>query len=249
LDKNIPTDSNAVVISQATVKALELEKPLERRLMSPGNPPRYWQIVGVVKDFHIESLRSNIAPVALMFMPGNFEGIVIADLQPGNEQNAINGLQEIWEKMSEFPFEYYFLDDSLSQMYKSEKRTGIILISFSILAIIISCLGLLGMVSFTTSLRTKEIAIRKTLGAPESGIIKILSSETLRLILISTIIAWIISWFAINKWLQNFAFHTKINPMLFFLVPLIITVISLITISFEVYKATLRNPADVLKYE
>ncbi|MHC1704828.1 MAG: ABC transporter permease [Tenuifilaceae bacterium] len=249
LDKSIPTDSNAVVISQATVKALELEKPLERRLMSPGNPPRYWQIVGVVKDFHIESLRSNIAPVALMFMPGNFEGIVIADLQPGNEQNAINGLKAIWEKMSEFPFEYYFLDDSLSQMYKSEKRTGIILISFSILAIIISCLGLLGMVSFTTTLRTKEIAIRKTLGAPESGIIKILSSETLRLILISTIIAWIVSWFALNKWLQNFAFHTKINPMLFFLVPLIITFISLITISFEVYKATRRNPADVLKYE
>jgi putative ABC transport system permease protein len=217
--------------------------------MQPNNPPRYWHIVGVVKDFHIESLRSNVAPVALTFMPGNFEGIVIASIEPGNEQNAINGMREIWSTMSEFPFEYYFLDDSLDNLYKSEKRTGIILISFSILAIIISCLGLLGMVSFTTSLRTKEIAIRKTLGAKEQSIITILSSETLRLILISTIIAWIVSWYALTKWLQNFAYHTKINPVLFFVVPLIITFISLITISFEVYKASLRNPAEVLKYE
>jgi putative ABC transport system permease protein len=134
-------------------------------------------------------------------------------------------------------------------MYKGERRTGIILISFSILAIIISCLGLLGMVSFTTSLRTKEIAIRKTLGAEEKSIITILSSETLRLIVFSTIIAWIISWFALNKWIQNFAYHTAISPYLFIAVPAIITIISFVTISFEVIKATRRNPADVLKYE
>ena len=249
LDKNIPTDSNAVVISQATVKALELDKPLEHRIMSPSRPPRYWKIVGVVKDFHIESLKSNIAPIALMFMPGNFEGIVIANLEPGKQHDAINGLKQLWQSMSEFPFEYYFLDDSLANLYKTERRTGVILISFSILAIIISCLGLLGMVSFTTSLRTKEIAIRKTLGAPESGIIKILSSETLRLIIFSTIIAWGVSWYVLTKWLQNFAYHTKLNPILFVIVPLIITVISFITISYEVYKATLRNPAEVLKYE
>ncbi len=249
LNTDIPTDSNAVVISQATVKALELDKPLQHRLMSPGQPPRYWQIVGVVKDFHIESLRSNISPVALTFMPGNFEGIVVASIEPGSEQRAINGMKDIWMRLSEFPFEYYFLDDSLNKMYKGEQRTGIILISFSILAIIISCLGLLGMVSFTTSLRTKEIAIRKTLGAEEKSIITILSSETLRLIVFSTIIAWVISWFALNKWLQNFAYHTKINPSLFIAVPVIITVISFVTISFEVIKATRRNPADVLKYE
>jgi len=249
LSSDIPTDSNAVVISEATVKALELKNPLQHRLMSPGTPPRYWQIVGIVKDFHIQSLRTNITPVALTFMPGNFEGVVIANIEPGSEQNAINGMKEIWERLSEFPFEYYFLDDNLNKMYKGEKRTGIILISFSILAIIISCLGLLGMVSFTTSLRTKEIAIRKTLGAQERSIITILSSETLKLIIISTIIAWVVSWYALNKWLQNFAYHTKINPLIFFIVPVIITIISLITISLEVYKATLRNPADVLKYE
>ncbi len=249
LDSTIPTDSNAVVVSQSAAKALELEKPLQHRLMNPGQPPQYWQIVGVVKDFHIESLRSNIAPVALTFMKGNFEGIVIARIEPGNEQAAINGMREIWSRFSEFPFEYYFLDDSLNRLYKSETRTGIILISFSILAIIISCLGLLGMVSFTTSLRTKEIAIRKTLGAEEKSIIAILSSETIKLIIISTVVAWAISWFALNKWLQSFAYHAKINPILFFVVPLIITVIALVTISIEVYKATKRNPADVLKYE
>ncbi len=249
LSADIPTDSNAVIISQSTARVLELENPLQHRVMSPGQPPRYWKIVGIVKDFHIESLKSGISPIALTFMPGNFEGIVIADLQPGNEQNAINGLRSTWEKMSEFPFEYYFLDESLNKMYKGEQRTGAILISFSILAIIISCLGLLGMVSFTTSLRTKEIAIRKSLGAEDKSIITILSSETLKMILISTVIAWIISWFALNKWLQNFAYHTKINPIIFLVVPIIITLISLITISFEVYKATLRNPADVLKYE
>ena len=252
LDSNIPTDSNAVVISEAAVKALELKDPLQNRLMTPNQPgesPLYWQIVGVVKDFHIESLHSNIAPVALTFMKGNFEGIVIASIEPGKEQAAINGMREIWSRFSEFPFEYYFLDDSLSRLYKSETRTGIILISFSILAIIISCLGLLGMVSFTTSLRTKEIAIRKTLGAEEKSIIAILSSETIKLIIISTVVAWVISWFLLNWWLQDFAYHTKINPILFFVVPIIITIIALVTISIEVYKATKRNPAEVLKYE
>jgi len=249
LSSDIPTDSNAVVVSQATVKALELDKPLQHRLMSPGQPPRYWQIVGVVKDFHIESLRSSLAPIALTFMPGNFEGIVIASIESGSEQSAISGMKEIWSRMSEFPFEYYFLDDSLNRLYKGEQRTGIILISFSILAIIISCLGLLGMVSFTTSLRTKEIAIRKSLGAEDRSIITILSSETLKMIIVSTVIAWIVSWYTLSRWLQNFAYHTKINPLIFIAVPIIITLISLITISFEVYKATLRNPADVLKYE
>lgn len=252
LNSNTPTDSNAVVISEAAVKALELKNPLQKRLMSPnqpGQPPQYWQIVGVVKDFHITSLHSDIAPVALTFMKGNFEGIVIASIDPGKEQVAINGMREIWSRFSEFPFEYYFLDDSLNKLYKSESRTGIILISFSILAIIISCLGLLGMVSFTTSLRTKEIAIRKTLGAEERSIISILSSETIKLIIISTLVAWVISWFALNKWLQSFAYHAKISPILFFVVPILITIIALVTISVEVYKATRRNPAEVLKYE
>ena len=209
----------------------------------------FYQIVGVVKDFHIESLKSGISPVVLTFMPGNFEGTVIVDLQQGKEQEAIGGLNTLWSSMSEFPFEYYFLDDSLARMYSSEKRTGTILISFSILAIIISCLGLLGMVSFTTSLRTKEVAIRKTLGAPESKIISILSSETLIMIVFSTVIAWIVSWYGLTKWLQNFAYHTTISPLLFVVVPVIITVISLLTISYEVIKATRNNPADVLKYE
>lgn len=249
LDPNIPTDSSAVIVSEATVRALEIDKPLQHRIMNPGQPPRYWQIVGVVKDFHIESLRSGLAPVALTFMPGNFEGIVIANIDKGSEQSAINGLRELWTRFSEFPFEYYFLDDSLSKLYKGEQRTGIILISFSILAIIISCLGLLGMVSFTTSLRTKEIAIRKTLGAEEKSIIAILSSETIKLILISTVVAWAISWYALSQWLQSFAYHSKLKLGLFFIVPIIITVIALVTISIEVFKATRRNPAEVLKYE
>ncbi|NOU19917.1 MAG: FtsX-like permease family protein [Bacteroidales bacterium] len=252
LNPDIATDSSAIVISQATAKVLGLENPLQRRLISSrgdNSVKYYWRIVGVVKDFHIASLKASISPITLTIMPGNWEGVVIADIQPDNVQNAINGLRAIWEKMSEYPFEYYFLDDSLANMYKGERRTGIILISFSILAIIISCLGLLGMVSFTTSLRTKEIAIRKTLGAEEKSIISVLSSETLRLIVFSTIIAWVISWFALNKWLQNFAYHTKINPYLFVAVPAIITIISFVTISFEVIKATRRNPADVLRYE
>jgi putative ABC transport system permease protein len=250
LSQSIPTDSMAVVISESAVKMFEIKNPLQHRLMNPGTkPPQFYQIVGVVKDFHIESLKSGISPVALTFMPGNFEGTVIVDIQPGKEQDATRGLNTLWSSMSEFPFEYYFLDDSLTKMYSSEKRTGTVLVSFSILAIIISCLGLLGMVSFTTSLRTKEVAIRKTLGAPEGKIIRILSSETLILIVISTAIAWVISWYALTKWLQNFAYHTQINPVLFIVVPLIITFISLITISFEVYKASLRNPAEVLKYE
>ncbi len=249
LDATIPSDSFAVVINQTAVKVLDLENPLESRIMHPGGDNRPFNIVGVVEDFHIKSLQSPISPVVLTFMPGNWEGVVVANLVKGKEKESIAKLEEIWKRFSEFPFEYFFLEDELANLYKGEKQTGIVLISFSILAIIVSYLGLLGLVSFTTSLRTKEIAIRKTLGAADSKIALILFADTLKLIGISTVIALVGSYYAIDTWMQNFAYRASINAPIYILVPLVITVIAILVISNEVMKAARRNPSEILKYE
>ena len=249
LDATIPSDSFAVVLNQTAVEVLDLENPLEARIMQPGGENRPFNIVGVVEDFHIKSLQSPISPVVLTFMPGNWEGIVVVGLEKGKEKESIAELEKIWKKFSEFPFEYYFLEDELENLYKGEKQTGIVLVSFSILAIIVSCLGLLGLVSFTTSLRTKEIAIRKTLGAADSKIALILFADTLKLIGISTAIALVGSYYAIDSWMQNFAYRASINAPIYILVPLVITVIAIFVISNEVIKAARRNPSEILKYE
>ncbi|MBN1990405.1 MAG: ABC transporter permease [Bacteroidales bacterium] len=249
LSSDIPTDTLAVVLSEAGVKALGITEPLKHRLYQPGETPRYFNIVGVVEDFHIKSLQSKISPIVLSFMPGNWEGVVVVALSGENNKQAISQLEQLWTNFSEFPFEYYYLEDSLATLYKAEVQTGVVLIAFSVLAIVLSCLGLLGLVSFTTSLRTKEIAVRKTLGASNGLIIGILSVETLRLIGLSTVIALGLSWYAISKWLENYAFRANISPVIYVVIPLLITVVAFLVISREVVKAASRNPAEVLKYE
>ena len=249
LDESFATDSFAAVINQTAVEMLGLKNPLESRIMYPGGEDRPLHIVGVVDDFHIKSLQSPMSSIVLTFMPGNWEGFVIVDLEKGKEEQCIVQLEELWGRFSEFPFEYFFLEDQLKTLYKGEKQTGIVLISFSILALIVSCLGLLGLVSFTTSQRVKEIAIRKTLGATNSKIALILFTDTLKLVGISTVVALIASIYVINTWMQNFAYQAPIHISVYMLVPLAISLVAILAISFEVIKAARRNPSDILKYE
>lgn len=252
----MPTDSFAVVINEATVRALNLKDPLKTRFVNPGRTPeqdQFLPVIGVVKDFHYESLHQEIHPMIFHFMPGNFEGYIIVRLGGGDIPNTINFIQKTWEEFDQrYPFEYFWLDDEFGKLFEPERRTGQILLVFSILSIFISCLGLLGLISYSTAQRTKEIGIRKATGASVGIVVYLLSRDTIKLLAISAAFS-IPVYFGISKWLQNFAYRIDFNFALFALYLLIITaivlLIALLTVSYVSYTAATRNPSESLRVE
>jgi len=253
---SMPTDSFAVVINEATVRALNLKDPLKTRFVNPGQTPeqdQFLPVIGVVKDFHYESMHQEIHPMIFHFMPGNWEGYIIVRLGGGDVQKTVNFIQKTWEDFNErYPFEYFWLDEEFGKLFEPERRTGQILLVFSILSIFISCLGLLGLISYSTAQRTKEIGIRKATGASIGRVVYLLSRDTIKLLAISATIS-IPVYYGITKWLQNFAYRIDFNPVLFALYLLIITaivlLIALLTVSYVSYTAAIRNPAESLRVE
>lgn len=252
-----PTDSFAVVINESTVKSLGIEDPVGKRFMFPGRTPedpiRYQTIIGVVKDFHFQSMHENINPVIIEFMRGNYGGFVLIRIEGDNEQEVIQFVENTWKNfVKNNPIEYVWLEDDFDKIFKPEKQTSKILLVFSFFSIFISCLGLFGLISFTTSQRTNEIGIRKTLGSSVGQVVIMLFRETAILLTISTILA-IPSYFIFEKWLQNFAFGIKYGPgifavyLLFF--ALLTLLISLLTVSYQSVKSANINPADALRHE
>ncbi len=254
--REMGTDSNAVIINEATAKAFDIKDPLNTRFMEPGSngdPDRFYPIIGVVKDFHFESMHEEIHPMAIHFMPGNWEGVLIIKLGDGNMQATVDFVKQTWEDFNvEHPFEYSWMDDNFDSMFETEKRTGQILLIFSLLSMFISCLGLLGLISYTTNQRTKEIGIRKTMGASVSIVMLILSKETFRLLGISALIS-IPAYFGVRTWLQNFAYHIDFNVMVYSVVLIAVTltvlIIALLTVSYNSYQAAVTNPAESLRVE
>jgi len=254
--REMPTDSFAVVINESAAKTLNLSDPIGTRFVDPGETPgedRFLKIIGVVKDFHYESMHKTINPMIFHFMHGNYEGYIIVRLQPGNLPETVAFVKQTWESFnSRYPFEYFWLDDEFGKLFEPEKRTKQLLTVFSLLSIFLSCLGLLGLISFTAAQRTKEIGIRKANGASVDAIVFLLSRETIKLLVVAAILA-IPFYFGINKWLQNFAFHINFNPALYIIflivISFIVLVIALLSISFRAYKAATANPADSLRVE
>jgi len=252
-NKEFGTDSNAVIINESAVKALGIENPIGKNLLRPANREGGMYklpIIGVLKDYHIQSLQHKIEPVALTVMPGNWEGYITVRLKGENISETLAFVENKWYSFtSKQPFQYFFFDEDFDNLYKSEKQTGRIFIVFAILAIFIACLGLLGLIAYTATVRTKEIGIRKAMGASVQTIVNMLSIETLKLILISAIIAWPIAYFGIKYWLQEFAHRTNINPIYFLLATLITLLIGWLAISFQAIRAATTNPSDALRYE
>jgi putative ABC transport system permease protein len=253
---DMPSDTLAVVINEATVKTLALNNPLNTRFTSPGPTPeeeQFFPVIGVVKDFHYESMHEEIHPMIFHFMPGNWEGYIVVKLDGGNIPQTITFVKKTWEEFNErFPFEYFWLDDEFDKLFEPERRTGQILLVFSILSIFISCLGLLGLISYSTALRTKEIGIRKAAGAASGTIIYMLSKETMKLLAISAILS-IPVYFLIRQWLQDFSYRIEFNPALFGLYLVIIAffvlIFALLTVSYVSWSAATRNPAQSLRVE
>ena len=206
-------------------------------------------VSGVMKDFNFESLHKEIGPLTFFYQPQNFEYLLVK-LNTYEIANTLSFIKNIWNELAPHrPFEYLFLDQEYEQLYKTEERAGKIFSSFSTLAILIACLGLLGLASFAAEQKKKEIGIRKVLGASASSIVVLLSKEFTKLVLAATVIAIPLSFFAMDKWLQNFAFKISIGYEIILFAIISTLLIALITISFQTIKISLLNPAKVLKDE
>lgn len=249
--REFPSDADpkigAVLINEAAAKMLGWDDPIGKHLMAKDDGLAR-EVVGVVKNFNYESLHKEIAPLVIRFSEnGNF---MYVRLKPGNLQSSIQTIEKIWkQENSSLPFQYSFLDQELASQYHTEQRLGTIFTIFTSLAIFIACLGLFGLVSFMAEQRTKEIGIRKVLGASLSSVANLLSKELVKLVVIANFIAWPIAWYAMNLWLQRFAYHINIEWYVFVIAALIAFIIAVVTVSFQSIKAAMANPIDSLKSE
>ena len=245
------TDSLAVILNEAAVKALNLSNPMEERLIQvAGDGDRILHIIGIYKNFHLQSLHESIRPMISTLLhdePGRYLSVRI---QPGMIEETIQYIEEKWNQfVPDQPLEYVFLDERFDQMYRTEIQAGRVFTAFAVLAIFIASLGLFGLASFTTNQRTKEIGIRKVMGASIHGIVLLLVKEFVKWVLIANIVAWPIAYYAMNKWLQNFAFRTGLEIWIFVVSAMAALVIAVFTVSYQSIRAAFANPANSLRYE
>ena len=248
--KDFVTDSTqAMVINESAAKSFgyrTAQEALGKRFEQWG---RKGQIIGVLKDFNYTTLQQSISPLVMRFEPFGL-GMISIKVSPANLPATLKAIGNKWNGIiPNRPFEYNFLDDSFNKQYKAEDHFGNLFFNFAVLAIFISCLGLLGLSSYSTMQRTKEIGIRKVLGANVTSIVNLLSLEFIKLVLIALIIAAPVAWFGMDKWLRDFAYRTNIAWWIFGLAGLLSILIAFSTISFQAIKAALANPVKSLRTE
>jgi len=253
-DEERGTDQQACIVNEAAVKAFNFDDPLNQRITIPGESQEdnvYAPIIGVIKDFHHESLHRQVEPYIIRYRSDNSRfGFASFRIEADNTQATIDELEQTWNKFtSNDPFQYFFADEEFDRLYRGEKQNAQLAVIFSILAILIGTLGLFGMTSYSLAQRTREIGVRRTMGATVSDIYVMISKEITILIGISTIISWTAIFFLTKSWLQNFHYQVGINPLDFVLGFLIVMIISILTITFRTLKAARMNPAISLKYE
>jgi putative ABC transport system permease protein len=245
------TDSTAIIINEETAKAFGWGKnALGHNLTRTENDGTKftYHIIGIVKNFHFKSFHEPISPL-VMVLSNNSENIIVK-IKTKDITGLLNTLKKNWTGLkAEVPFSYSFLDDRFNNTYQSEQRTGLMLSIFAGLTIFVACLGLFGLATFTAEQRTKEIGIRKVLGATVTSIVSLLSKDFLKLVFIAFTIASPIAWFMMNKWLQDFAYRTDISWWIFILAAGLAIMISLITVSFRAIRAATNNPVDSLRSE
>ena len=245
------TDDQAAVINQSVAKQFSWPDPVGRRLgrfINQKGDIKLYTVIGVVKDFHFESMRENIGPL-VMFL-GESRGNISFRLKTQDVSSAIGLLEQQWNQFSpDQPFEYSFLDERFEQMYQSEQKIGRIFTVFASLAIFIGCLGLFGLAAFTAEQKTKEIGIRKVLGATSSRIIRLLLKEFVILVAIANLIAWPIAYLVMNRWLTDFAYRISPHILIFIFAGILTLVVSLLTVSLQAVKAALADPIRSLRYE
>jgi putative ABC transport system permease protein len=241
-------DSASVVINEQAAKELRLENPVGTVLQGlVGNKTA--KVVGVVKDFHFTSLHNKIEPLIIEYRP-EFTGTLVVKMQAGKTKETLDYLKKATQAISPGSlFVYSFLDEKLNDLYKTEDSLSTILQVFSVLAIVIACLGLFGLAAHSIETRTKEIGIRKVLGATVPGIIALFSKDFVKLIGIGFVVAIPLTVYVVKDWLQNFAYQIEVQWWVFALSGLLVLVIALLTVSYQSIRAALANPIKSLRSE
>ncbi|OGG45866.1 MAG: hypothetical protein A3F84_17065 [Candidatus Handelsmanbacteria bacterium RIFCSPLOWO2_12_FULL_64_10] len=244
-----PTDAEeSVILNEEAVKELGWASSVGKRFDIPYFQKRS-RVIGVVKNFNFESLYQKISPVAFIITPRWYSKLTVR-VRSNNISDTVDFLKKKWQEfVPDHPFSFYFLDDRLDQLYRAEEQRGQMVGTFSTLAIFVACLGLFGLASFTVEQRTKEIGIRKVLGASVSSIVMLLSREFLLLVGVANLIAWPVAYCAMNRWLRDFAYRIELGPGAFVLGGVLALGIALLTVSAQAVKAATANPVDALRYE
>jgi len=247
------TDSNAIVINEAALNLIGWSDPIGKKINNWSENRIDFPVIGVVKDFHYESMHEKIRPQAFMQLGGAYsweERFISVKYKPGSVNNVMPFLESKWDTFSmELPFSFSFFDQDYNNLYQNEKQTKDLMIVFSVLAIFIACLGLLGLASFIAIQKTKEIGIRKTFGATNRNIVWSFSKTFTKWVLIANLIAWPLAWLAMNRWLQNFEYRVSMSWWIFLLAAIIALLIAWMTVSYQSLKAAKANPIDALRYE
>ncbi len=257
--KDFSTDSLSVVLNEKAVSALNLKDPIgalvttpDGFLNAPDGATYQYTVVGVVKDFHFQSLHQDIAPLVFV-NAGKFPGaapMMAIRFNAADFNAGINNIESIWKKfVPASPFNYSFLDQDLAIQYRQEQATQKIFTIFSSLAIFIACMGLLGLAAYTTQQRSREISIRKVLGASVGNVVAMLSKDFLKLVLIASLVAFPLAWWAMHSWLQDFSYRIDIAWWIFIVAAVLALLIAVLTISLQAIKAATANPVKNLRTE
>ena len=250
--KELTTDATrSVIVNEALVKEFGWQSPVGKMFddfdLSSMKAPT---VIGVVKDFNYASLHETIKPMVLHLVPESEIKYIFARIAPGDFAASLDHLRAAWKEIApNKPFDYYFLNEDFDRQYRAEERWAQIVLYATAFAIVIACIGLFGLSALAAAKRTKEIGIRKVLGASVAGIAGMLSKDFLKLVVFSNFIAWPAAWLAMNTWLENFAYHIEISPWVFALAGGSAMMIALLTVSFQAIKAAVANPVEALRYE
>jgi putative ABC transport system permease protein len=240
---------HSIMVNEAMVKHFGWDNAIGKRVTFPGDTSgRYLEVIGVVRDFNQKSLYNTIAPLLLFYSPNS--NIIQVKLNPGDIKTSIKKAESIWAKyFPQLPFEYKFLDEDFNSQYAADQKRGKIFAAFSVLTIMITCLGLLGLTAFTTQQKQKEISVRRVMGASVMQVVTLITKNYLWLSLIAAAIAFPVAWYFMNNWLQIFPYNAGISVIPFMLSAFVIVVTASATATFHSAKAALANPAKILKTE
>lgn len=250
-DEQYRSDSNALVINEAAAKVLGFEDPVGQTLTSPWKSGQPITIIGVVKDYHIGSLHTAVEPVSLELSPGNLEGFISVKMSTlENVRNTVAYVEDVWaQHAAGRPFQYFFYENEYENLYRSESATGRVFTVFATLSIFIACLGLIGLISYTASVRRKEIGIRKVLGAGTVALLKVLTGDIAKLLLLAIAVSWPGAYFASDYWLQNFSERNEPGLWIYAVSTLALVFVGGFAISFQILKASAANPVESLRQE
>jgi putative ABC transport system permease protein len=241
----------SIVVAESTSKLLGFSNPEDAIGQTISFPSFQWSaiIVGVVNDYHQESLKKALDPAVFYCTKygGEFYSV---RFNTNNLTETVEGVRQAWSKaFPGNPMDYFFLDDYFNQQYENEMKFGKLFTTFSIVAVIVACLGLFGLSAYTATQRTKEIGIRKALGSSDRGIFILLSQEYVKLIALAIVVASPLVWWIMNNWVQGFPYRTTISPVIFIIAGVAVLLVALLTVSFQTIKAARVNPVESLRYE